>query len=643
MKWGYAGLRRNIVEDGSSIRKNGFALTHRRSNHGLFLIALIILGIFTTFLNLFADLIIDFLMQAQKYDILNRLSASREIQDFTFYQGELRAHFIGPWTAIVSSGLFLWFCLISLHQSRFITYAGAVFIFLFISKFNVLFYPPYGDALIGPFSDAVWLVRHQLDYLALLKQDSFTDGGPLQYPLSVYPLFLAGLLTLLPPVVFLIVIHLCTFFFAAVTVASLREILLKVFKEDIAVLGSVLLLMHPVFQSMTELINLEMPCLFFAMLSAVFLSNQQFARAAFFAVLSLSIKSPGIIACLAVFFVAIVLFIQHRKIDPLPRHYGRLALGTLCVFIGLAQAVARQSIVGEGAVYNRFGFMIGWPDIRISLYFWVYLTSVIALIVFLINAKKIQIRSDLKASYFVIIMMFFSTGMWFLLYMQFSVLIARYQLYLLPFFLFSLIFAMSYVLEEKVLKKVILVFLLIFGLNAWGQLYRQKDSSMFSHNTYERSLEYRNDLKLNLKLVETLEQKYADYTVGAPLLVAQMLNFDEVGYVKKPFDVVVYGMPSTHEGIKEFKGLRHFDLAKTIWVGYHQKPMVADIPFPIGDGDIVTETVRYGKYETVLFKGGFAIERSRLIYELYRRDLLDKIKSKEDFVKAVEMIEREVN
>ena len=154
-------------------------------------------------------------------------------------------------------------------------------------------------------------------------------------------------------------------------------------------------------------------------------------------------------------------------------------------------------------------------------------------------------------------------------------------------------------------------------------------------------MEYRNDLQLNFKLVKVLQEKYADHTIGAPLLVAQMLNFHEVGYVKKPMDVMVYGMPSTHEGIKEFRGLRELNNAQTIWVGYHQKPIVTSIEFPIGAGDVVEETLRYGDNEVVLFRGGVAIEKNRIIYQLYRRNLLDKIKTKEDFMKAVALIEKE--
>ena len=136
------------------------------------------------------------------------------------------------------------------------------------------------------------------------------------------------------------------------------------------------------------------------------------------------------------------------------------------------------------------------------------------------------------------------------------------------------------------------------------------------HVLLERSLEYRNDLKLNRRLARLLEEKYKGYTIGAPFIVAQMLAFPELGYVQSPLDVVVYGMPITYGNIKKFDGLKKMDIMKTIWVGMSADFFSnGDFTYPINRYDKVIENLMFGDNKVVLFMGGVAIEQKRYIIQ----------------------------
>ena len=81
-----------------------------------------------------------------------------------FYLGEAERLFFGPLGQIISGSLFLCFCLLYGKQLTPKVFGAAVFFYLLITKSEVLFFPPYGDAVGGPFLEAVWLSRHGFDY-----------------------------------------------------------------------------------------------------------------------------------------------------------------------------------------------------------------------------------------------------------------------------------------------------------------------------------------------------------------------------------------------------------------------------------------------------------------------------------------------
>jgi len=173
-----------------------------------------------------------------------------------------------------------------------------------------------------------------------------------------------------------------------------------------------------------------------------------------------------------------------------------------------------------------------------------------------------------------------------------------------------------------ILKGGIILLILILCLGSHGLLY-EKNLYNPNSNTFERSLEYRNDLKLHRQIAKSLEDNFPGFTVGAPVVIAQLLNFAEVGYVKSPRNVVVYGAGGSHEGIRPFTGLKNIDARKTIWVGLGiEENIKFPIPFPIDPDDKILQKLQVGDKIATLYMGGFAIEKMRVLVELKRRSLI---------------------
>jgi hypothetical protein len=245
--------------------------------------------------------------EAGQFDWLNRLSNDgvNQSRGLSFYLGRIEESFFGPLTQLISGLLFAGFALLFLSRAGRLKFGLAVFLYLLLTKFDVLGFPPYGDAIGGPFAEAIWLKKNHFNYAGLFAQPGYAAGGPKVYVFTIYPTCLALLMTVFWNVkVFLAVNHLLVFAMAAAIAAWLRDIAVRVFSRDAAILLSLILLYMPLFQSQTEAINMEMPCVFFIMCSAHALVDRKIGRAALMAILAMAVKGIGVFAGAAVVTVA---------------------------------------------------------------------------------------------------------------------------------------------------------------------------------------------------------------------------------------------------------------------------------------------------------------------------------------------------
>lgn len=561
------------------------------------------------------------------FSLLNKIVQAQGMQPVDFYLGRMEEAVFGPLSLVISGLLFTAFSFFYLKDSSLKKFGLYVFLYLLIVKFEVLFFPPYGDAIGGPFAEAIWLKDHLFDYIGLYHQPGYALGGPKVYLFSLYPTFLAILLKIIPnTTIFLIANHLIVFVFAATIVALFRWMLLKTFKSETALLAAIFLISLPLFQSQVEAINMEMSGLFFSMIAVVYLIQKKFWQAVILSAVATLFKDTAVCLCAAVFVVALLVFFfdeekKHQK--------GVLFFGILAIGLAFIRVLLKYFIHDQHVSAGMINILAGWPSLKTSPIFLSFLLSLVILaalgaksVLHYFKKEKIKAVNILLKNYYAPLVVFIYSAMWFLLFINFYVVSPRYRILLYPFIIFCVVFtALKAVKRESVLRRVMVGAIAISFFSSYGLFFTPMEEN--DHVLLERSLEYRNDLKANMRLAKELEDNYSKYTIGAPFILAQLLALPELGYIKKPLDVMIYSMRCTYGNIKNFEGLNTIDITKTIWVGV--KIILPDqvknyLSFPIGMYDKVVKEIVAGNKKVTIFMGGFAIEKMRRMLEMALRE-----------------------
>lgn len=550
---------------------------------------------------------------------LNKITGATTEERLGFYLGQAQEAFFGPLSQLISGLIFTAFALLFLRKASFLKFGLAAFIYLIVTKFEVLFFPPYGDAIGGPFAEAIWLVRHSFDYEGLFHAPGYASGGPRVYLFSIYPTYLALLMKLIPgPKAFLVVNHLIVFAFAATIVAVLRDIFMKVFSRDLSILAALILLFLPLFQSQTEAINMEMPCVFFIMLSVHALMKKRIHRAGILALFAVLVKGTGVFVCAGFFLVSLVLFFGRGEF----RFNKKVLLwGIGLVLFSIAKTSLKFLTNDQHVSAGMVHFGKGWPSLERMYIFYFYAASLIFLLVHYAKNKwqSRQARQATTATPFgqhPAWMMFIFAGMWFALFLNFYAVSPRYRISAYPFLIFCVFYVFSLFVQSQRLRKGGLIIVVAIALfSSYGFFYPPMLEN--DHVQLERSLEYRNDLEVNQRVVKALEERYEGFRIGAPFTMAQLLALPELRYVKKKLDVMIYGFQCRYGGIKEFPGVRKLKLGRTIYVGVKSVQQNKDFPYPVHPEDRVIEEIQYGNKKAWLFMGGISIDMvlraSRLI------------------------------
>lgn len=535
------------------------------------------------------------------FDQLNRLSFEQGTQNLEFYQGRIQETLWGPAGQIVS---FFLLAFIICRYFREISGAGffiIIFLFLIATKSEVLFYPPYGDAIGGPFAEGIWLYQHGFNYGELFRQPNFTVGGPKVYFFSLYPGFLALTLKLIPwTKLFLAFHHLLTFALTAGIAAFYRQIARKSFEPVLSILSALVLLALPLFQSQSEAINMEIPVAFFAIGCAYYLADRRLGWGVLWACLASAIKGIGVVACLGAIVVLIYEIIRAGDLKrKLQCAVLALVPASMAVFIVGAKFFFRDTHVQQGLVQLE----AGWPSIHKEFIFYLFL-SACAVIIWRTAG---EIKQGEKRDYLTpVIMTVFAAG-WFLLFVNFFAVSPRYRVTLYPFLIFSVVLASVLVLKWTMIHRVLA--LIVLGLacySSYGIFYGSTPDN--DHVLLERSLEYRNDLELNRRLVNLAEERYYDQMIVAPFTIAQALAMPELGYVHKKLNVMIYGFGIKYGPIANFPGLKKINTARTVFIGVQVAQITPGFRFPVGPRDTVIDEVTAGNKRGTFFLGGYSIE-----------------------------------
>lgn len=548
----------------------------------------------------------------KNFPLLNTLAQTKGELTLDYYQGRIEDQLIGPVTNTLSHLALIGLLVGVLKQLSYWRFVLVIFAFLVASKFHILFYPPYGDAIGGPFAEALWLKDHHFDYRGLLHQPGYLDGGPKVYFFTIYPAYLAVLYKLLPQVqAFLAVNHLLVYVMAAIVVAVTREILKNNLDDLTARLGAVVVLALPLFQSQTEAINMEMPQVCFSALSVWALVRRNIFKATGWAILALSIKGYGVIICGTVFLWSVyVFFFDREKYD-----WKILLAGSTVLFLAFLNLASKYFLKDQHVSQGLVSLFSGWASLRIMCLPFLFGASAALLGAYWLSGKWYEVRGtkkDLRSTYHIPLttqcIVLLMCAMWFVLFLNFEAVSPRYKLTLQPFLVMSIIFSLT---NFQILRRWAKLFLItavaIISFGSFGKYY--SPPVVDYHVLSERSLEYRNNLKLQMNVCQFLEKNFDSWTIGAPFIFAQMLSIPEFGYVKRPLRVVQYGLPIKYGKIEPYEGLDKLDSKKTVWVGVRaDEKMLGDIPYPIHTWDKIIKEFDLGDNRATLFLGGFSIE-----------------------------------
>ena len=571
-------------------------------------------------LEILGDQITTDLFDRGDFELLNKVSGAKENQPLGFYVGHVENEVFGPIKSLTSGMLFLIFALFYLQGASMRKFGLAIFVFLLIFKFKILFYPPYGEAVNGPFFDVLWFLEKSFNFTAFVGNCKEGLCMLPVYPLSCFPFLLFILIKILPTIqMFVIVMHILIFGMSAVICALVYGISLRVWDRKTAIFCSLLVLFNPIFQCMSELMNMEMTMLFFAMLSIYFLSQRKFASASIMATMSLLVKLPGAVVCTVLLCVSGIIIISDLK-------QKNKIMNIVYVIIPVAIAIIKKTLRTQVREVNVFRTKvqpwIGWNNIKELFTFKIV---VVAVVIFLIssilfmlkNKEKGRFKKFIEKNLPIIAMLVMAFG-WFAMQLHFEDLAPRYKLLNRPFVAFTFVYFVSVLLpQERVRSYLLILFIGVSMLASHGIFYSE---ACVRPTNLERSLEYRNYMRVQMEITKEIEEKYTGYTIGAPLHFAQIIAYPELGHVKvPPKDVILYGYEIPLKGCREFKGIKFENILKTIWVGYEYDKKKGVPGYPYGKNDRVLKKIRYGDVEVVLFMGGIGIEKMRIIFDHYKK------------------------
>ncbi len=551
---------------------------------------------------------VESLYRNEKLSLLNNMTGVTTERRLEFYLGRAQETVFGPLSQLISGGLLTAFALLFLSSpvkrgAGFWGFWLAVFVYLILTKYNVLFFPPYGDAIGGPFAEAIWLKRHSFDYQGLFLQPGYAQGGARVYFFSIYPTFLALLMKMFPgPKSFLVISHLIVFAFSATITAVLRDICMRVFRKDLATLAALLLLFLPLFQSQTEAINMEMPSVFFIMLSAHALLEKRIHRAGMMAVFAVLVKGASIFACGGFFLISLFLFFTKAKF----RFNKKILLWGIGLVLFSCARIALKFLTNDQHVSaGMVSFGKGWPSLVGMYIFYFYIASLISLFIYSMRNKLSKKQTNPVIP--VAGTMFVFAGMWFVLFLNFYAVSPRYRISVYPFLVFAVIYALFLWVKPPLLRKGALILAGTVALfSSYGSFYPPMPEN--DHVQLERSLEYRNDLKVTQRVVKAVEDRYSGFRIGAPFTIAQLLAMPELRYVTKNLDVMIYGFQCYYGGIKAFPGMRNLNVKRTMYVGVKSEQQNENVPYPVHPSDRIIEELQCGNKKAWLFMGGVAVD-----------------------------------
>lgn len=192
--------------------------------------------------------------------------------------------------------------------------------------------PPYDDFACVYF-EAVWLAENDFDYSRLRNEELpfRRGGGPVIYLTSIVPSFFALLIKYGPGnPANLVMAHLVMLGFASLILLAVFLLvrLRKIIFGEVLVIS--VLASHPLFQSQSEMLGVDVPMTAMAMLAVYFTARGRFLTAVLASAAAFAMKPTGLVVAVALagyFFLRLLFSNGHR--DRLRSAIGLVAVGCL--------------------------------------------------------------------------------------------------------------------------------------------------------------------------------------------------------------------------------------------------------------------------------------------------------------------------
>lgn len=444
-------------------------------------------------------------------------------------------------------------------------------VFLALFRRQALLYPPYWDAILGPFTEAIWLAQSGFDYAGLARDAlGYFGGGPRSYFFSFHPALLAALMRLVEDrELFLLLGHGLAIALAAASAAILYALARGTLGARTALLAAALLLLHPLFLAQAYALGMEIWVLCAGLAGALYYARGRTGVAGALLLACFYAKANGVVVALAV--AAAFAATRLRR----PRDLATLAwlglpgllyplqsLLAAHLFRGHEPDLTLRSALGEDAFVR---FLDEDPVLFLAIVAVPLGLAAAALVAGIRSRAALRQRLERES---VLLVAALVCAQLYLASELVSIFLSRYFLVGLPFALLGLLWLAQRIAPR--LPAAVAAALLVWQVT---QLFAEPAGVEAARNNghhLERTLAYEDDIELDLELVRRLEARYRDAVIVTSRPFVQMLSHPWFFYLEQPLRVVSTDVPSLHWlGVPS---LRELDLgddeltARMLWV-----------------------------------------------------------------------------
>lgn len=441
-----------------------------------------------------------------------------------------------------------------------------VWLIITLWRSPVITEPPYWDSAMGLFVEANFLAETNFSYGRLIYEEKrFLDGGPAVYVISIMPTLLAVVMKLAPSTQAVFVIgHLFTFACAAAVAVISFALLHHQTGRVGAGLIAAAIVTAPVFAVQVDMIGMDLPVAALGLVVVGYLSKRHYLAAGVAATFAFLIKLSGAVltAATACFFLLLLILARWKGPSNLQRRMW-LGAGGALLLIGLQLLSAnwRSSLPTAASddwdVANAQGWkslstvLVGCPEVVVVAILTAILSVGAATVWLMAQYRETKtepgtkfglktIHDGIARNPLPVFAWIVVTGT--LMGVWLSYTIPRYLILPIPLLYTTcglLLFSQP---RLRPVATVLVAVLVVFNVaNSSGRFLppiavegTDTEHDRRTGAMLERSREYLDDHYDNLKVIELIEEKYADRTILAGNPFSYFLSIPRLGYIDEP-------------------------------------------------------------------------------------------------------------